>query len=49
MFLDSFPSVDWTSVSHQNSVLRVECGQGGGIAVVVGLVSFLGERIKHLT
>jgi hypothetical protein len=40
MFLDGLPTVNRSCVIHQNRVLRVERGQGDGIAVVVCLVNF---------
>src|SRR6516165_184769 len=48
MFHDGLPTVNRPCIIHQNRVLRVEWGQGGGIAVVERLVSFLTERFKLL-
>jgi len=49
MFLDGLPTVNRSSVvPHDNRVLRVERGHGGGVAVDQSIVQFLNEREKLL-
>ena len=47
-FLNGFSTVDWSSVSHKNRVLRVEGGDGGCVVIVDCLVISLNVCIKLL-
>jgi hypothetical protein len=48
-FLDRLATVNRPCVRHQNRVIRVERGQGGGIVLIVCVVKFFGERDNLLT
>ena len=47
-FLDSLPTLDWSSVRQINRILREERRSGGSIVLVHGISMFLNDREKPL-
>ena len=47
-FLDSLPTLDWSSVRQINRILGEERSSGGGVVFVHGVRMFLNDRKKPL-